>query len=247
MSATYVAIRISWWHALNQCWHGRRDGKREIPEFEPDAGTVPPTPHDHSLLRRRDEVTQHVRLQVIRDTAETCRRIEEHRRRAELLEAVLAERQDELRQAEAEPSEAQLPRRGPGESALAESAVRFRRNAERNRQLAPRQAAVAGIRAELDDLHARLADLETHALTEVRAAQSRAAQYCAFTDALRARYWRALLRVHSRRSRMLEGILPRTGIPGWIDEPGYREVLGLVTIRGAAAVFTETGTRGGSL
>jgi hypothetical protein len=223
----FFYAKVSWRDALSQWWHGRCDGRRALPIVKSDREivVVPPTPHDGSLLQRRSEVTQRERQRLIERSDRACQQIAECYQQIELVAVEQQRNEAALQQADQPPSQAELHRRGPSEEQFNDEVIRHRRAAERDKRLAPVRDAVRTNQGKLDALYNQLASLEAGLTNDVRKAQSRAMQYCAFTDRLRARYWRTLVRVHPERKRMVAAVPPCAPVPEWITESDYRVVL----------------------
>ncbi|WP_433576187.1 hypothetical protein [Nocardia brasiliensis] len=214
---------------LIQWWHGRRDGRRGLPPVEPDTDNidVSPTPHDISLIRRRDEVAQRELQRLIERSDSICQKIAEYCQQIQQTENSLQQRLIELRTAEQPPSEADLRRRGPSEEEFEEEVIRRRRSAEFDKQLLPMRGAIAELRGLLDTLNIQRAGLEARITNDLRKAQSRGSQYVSFTEILRAQYWRALVRAHQERERLIAAVPPAAPAPAWISAADYRTVLGV--------------------
>ncbi|WP_280465513.1 hypothetical protein [Nocardia brasiliensis] len=215
--------------SLIQWWHGRRDGRRGLPSVAPDSDVVDvsPTPHDRTLIQRRDEVAQRELQRLIERSDSTCQKIAEYCKQIQQTENSLQQRLAELRTAEQPPSEADLRRRGPSEEEFEEEVIRRRRSAEFGKQLVPLRAAIAELHGLLDTLNIQRAGLEARITNDLRKAQSRGSQYVSFTEILRAKYWRALVRAHQERNRLIAVVPPTAPAPAWISTADYRTVLGV--------------------
>lgn len=223
----FTFTKVSRRDAVLQWWHGRRDGRRALPSLAPDAGIgdLAPTPHDKSLIQRRDEVAERELQRWHERSDEMYQKIAETYKQIQRTEHALRERLLELEIAERPPSEEALRRRGPAEEDLAEEVVRRRRSAEFAKGLMPLRKNIEELRGLSDTLHIQRAKYEALITKDLRKAQSRGSQYVSFIGILRARYWRALVRRHPDGERLLPHVPPAAPAPEWIATADYRTVL----------------------
>ncbi|WP_447007194.1 hypothetical protein ACRAKI_12290 [Saccharothrix isguenensis] len=222
----FTMIKIGWSVRFREYRHGRRDGKRGIPEVR-DGVPLPHTPHEQSLVERRNEVVDRVLQEFVTGSEDTVADIEVRYRRIASATVRLAELDAALVAADIPLEEAEATRRGAGEEDLPEESVRARNQADRRKRIGPLRAAVDAVKAQLEQELEALAKLEAVVVNALRRAQARGTQYCAYTEGLRALYWRALVRVHPDRTRVVEGLRSWPSTPDWLFVDDYRSVLRL--------------------
>ncbi|WHT17563.1 hypothetical protein N8J89_31200 [Crossiella sp. CA-258035] len=222
----FTMLKLGWAVRFREDRHGRRDGKRGIPEVR-DGEPLSHTPHEQALVERRNEVVDRVLQEFVTGSQNTVADIEVRYRRIASAKMRLAESAAALTVADVPLGEAEATRRGAGEEDLPEESIRARNQADRRKQIGPLRAAVDAVKAQLEEEFEALAKLEAVVVSALREAQARGAQYCAYTEGLRALYWRALVRVHPDRAKGVESLRSWPSTPVWLTLDDYRLVLRL--------------------
>ncbi|GAA3865286.1 hypothetical protein GCM10022243_34350 [Saccharothrix violaceirubra] len=227
MSQTrFTMIKVGFTTKVREWWHGRRDGRRGIPAVV-EGRPLPHTPHERTLSGRRDEVVDRTFEDFTLLVRPVVADVERCYRRLASLAELLAARKHRLSEQDIPLSVPELDRRGQGEDVLPAETVRTRNRTDQLKRVGPMRAAVEETRSRIAAELELLARLEAEVTAALRAAQSKALQYCAYTDALRGHYWRSLARVHPDREDIAGRwhlVLPRAP---WLTEGAYRAALGL--------------------
>jgi hypothetical protein len=210
----YRAARVSWRTALRLRWYAKFDRRAGLP-----VGLSPATtPVLRELSAEYGEVCERERGASLADTDAWTIRLREIEATLRALGETLQSRAQTTELYALPPTEEWLSTRYPGETHLPPSATRERRaDAHRRRWNAAHQAQVA-TRAEMDDLLAERAELQSRVTTREEAARSRVRRYRDLTERKAAIYRRALIRRHPQRDQLIgRWTTEAIPLPAWAD------------------------------
>ena len=200
----FVAISMSNRHRVRERRHGRRDGRRNIPDLAQHDGGARGirSPHLDELTSSEQETIEHERQRAITDTAPQRTGLGALHVRLELVEQALLENASALEGMQLNPEA--LTVRVPGEDRLGDWVVRKRRHNDAEASMAPLRAAEQALRAERNHIRTRIGEFNDAVAARVRLAQSRAERFQAFSAARRNWYLTSLARHHPQGGRIAD-------------------------------------------